>query len=370
MKKKIKKIAFLIPSLHGGGMERVMSEIIKYVSANHENIECHLVLYGKNRKIFYEVPDSVIVYRPSFVFEDNKRHWMTIKTMKFIRSTVKSINPDTILNFGEVWNNLVLLSLYGIKTPIYVSDRNSPDASLGRLHDKLRTVLYPKATGIIAQTSQAADFYKKTINHKNVRVIGNPIRAIKNDRDIVREKIVVSVGRLISSKNFDHLIDIFSRIDTKDWKLIIVGGDVSSQNNNRVLQNQINKLGQNDRIIMAGSQKDVESYLLKSSIFAFTSSSEGFPNVIGEAMSAGLPVVAYDCVAGPSDMIDDGNNGFLIPLYDDNMFEEKLRYLMNNIDIAKQMGSEAERSIKRFSVKSIGEQFYEFITNEKETLTN
>ena len=91
-----------------------------------------------------------------------------------------------------------------------------------------------------------------------------------------------------------------------------------------------------EKIILAGTQKDVESYLLRSRIFAFTSSSEGFPNVVGEAMSAGLPVVAYDCVAGPSDMVVNDRNGYLIPLFDKGAFGVKLKYLMDNPQITEE----------------------------------
>ncbi|MPN34840.1 Glycosyltransferase Gtf1 [bioreactor metagenome] len=172
---------------------------------------------------------------------------------------------------------------------------------------------------------------------------------------------------MISTKHFDQLIEIFSRINKPEWKLIIVGGDAIKQENSIVLRQQIMNAGMQNKIFLDGNQKDVESYLLRSDIFAFTSSSEGFPNVIGEAMSAGLPVVAYDCVAGPSDMIDDGKNGYLIPLFDNEIFEEKLRFLMKNEEVRKQMGAYARKSIRKFSVENIGEEFYKFILSENKT---
>jgi GalNAc-alpha-(1->4)-GalNAc-alpha-(1->3)-diNAcBac-PP-undecaprenol alpha-1,4-N-acetyl-D-galactosaminyltransferase len=105
----------------------------------------------------------------------------------------------------------------------------------------------------------------------------------------------------------------------------------------------------------------VEEYYLKSKIFAFTSSSEGFPNVVGEAMSAGLPVVAYDCVAGPSDLIEDGVNGFLVPLFNGDNFEEKLMMLMDDEEMRIRMGKASRNLIEKYSSESISEQFYSFI---------
>ena len=88
-----------------------------------------------------------------------------------------------------------------------------------------------------------------------------------------------------------------------------------------------------DHIKLVGEQKDVEFYYKLADIFVFTSSVEGFPNVLGEALSSGLPVVSYDCIAGPADMITNGENGFLIPVFDDEQFSQKLLYLMESQEL-------------------------------------
>ncbi len=360
MKNNRKKVAFVIPTMSSGGMERVMSEIVSYFSVM-SIVDCHLIVYGKPNNDFYSVPSNVLMYKPKFKFNDAQRNLDTVKTAIFIRRTVSQIQPDVLLSFGEYWNNFVILSLMGLKIPIYVSDRSSPNISLGKLHDFLRRKLYCRAAGIIVQTTKAKEIFETKFNNNNIKVIGNPIRSIATKDDINRENIIVSVGRLITTKNFNHLIDIFARINKTDWKMIIIGGDSNKQNNSISLQAQIDQLGMSENIIMAGTQKNVEDYLLRAKIFAFTSSSEGFPNVIGEAMSAGLPVVSYDCVAGPSDMIEDGKSGFLIPMFDDQLFEEKLRYLMTNEDVVVSMGAYAREGIKVFSVENIGRQFYNFM---------
>ena len=356
------RICFVIPGLsNSGGMERVMSQIVNYVAEN-KNDELHLLMYGAGcEKIFFDISKKVTIHIPQFKYSAGNRRMYAIKALKFIRQTVKHISPDTILSFGEIWNNFVLLALYGLKYPIYISDRCRPNKSFGRFHDTLRKWLYPKSTGVIAQTEKAKQIYLTQFKHDNIVVIGNPIRQIE-DRGIARENIVVSVGRLIDTKNFDQLIDIFATIDAPDWKLVIVGGDANKQTNMSKLQKQIDDCQLNDRVILAGQQKDVESYLLKSKIFAFTSSSEGFPNVIGEAMSAGLPVVAYDCIAGPSDMIEDGINGYLIPLFDKNRYAYKLRELMFDKENIKRMSVYATQSIQRFNVNQITEAYYHVLT--------
>ena len=221
---------------------------------------------------------------------------------------------------------------------------------------------------MIAQTAKAKEIYGREFKKLNIRVISNPVKKVDIPECNHRENIIISVGRLISTKNYDQLIRIALKVLRDDWKLVIVGGDALKQHNSEVLQRQIKDQNLTGRILLAGTQKNVTSYLLRSKIFAFTSSSEGFPNVIGEAMSAGLPVVAYDCVAGPSDLIEDGFNGYLISLFDEAAFADKLSTLMSNDNLRGKMSANAVLSIDRFSMEKICGSYMKYITgNEKVT---
>ena len=355
-----KKICLVIPSLQAGGMERVMAQLLDSFSYEPDS-EIHLILYGVNRNIFYSVPNNINIHYPDFVFDNNMRFFHTLKTMKFIRSKIKTIKPSSILSFGEYWNSLILISLIATKNRIFISDRCQPNKSLGKFHEILRRYLYPKATGIIAQTEQAKEIFLKKYKNKNISVIGNPITIQKESSKIVRENIILSVGRLIESKNFDRLIKIFSEIDTNNWKLVIIGGDALKQNNLKKLKALVFDLGMEDKIELTGVVNNPEIYYQKSKIFAFTSSSEGFPNVIGEALSYGLPVITYNCVAGPSDLINDTKNGFLIDVYDDDNYKRKLTEMMKNNTLLTYLQKNTVESVKKFSKDYIAKKYYEFI---------
>jgi glycosyltransferase involved in cell wall biosynthesis len=338
-----------------------MSELAGYFATKKE-AEVHLVLYGISSEIFYPIPDNIIVHTPQFRFDNKWRFFYTLKTLYFLRNIIRKINPNSILSFGEYWNNFVLLSVLYLKYPVFVSDRSQPDKSLGWFHDNLRHWLYSGAEGLICQTERAKEIFLSKNRHTNIAVIGNPIKnynAIKSA--VQREKNVLMVGRLIGSKHQDKLIEMFAKVSAPEWKLIIVGYDHLKQHNLVRLQALAKDLGVEQRVIFSGKQDNVEEIYLKSSIFAFTSSSEGFPNAIGEAMSAGLPVVAFDCVAGPSEIITDGYNGFLVPLFDYSQFEEKLANLMDDEDLREKLGLNARESIKKFSSEKICESYYEFI---------
>ena len=176
---KSTKICFVIHSLQAGGMERVMSELLNYFVAKSQ-YEVHLVLYGIKRDVFYEISNNIIIHRPGFQFDNSKRLWSTMKTIAFLRRKITTIHPITVLSFGELWNNMVLLSLLGTTIPVYVSDRAQPDKSMGKVHDLLRKKLYPKAKGVIVQTEKALGIFKKMYSHNNFKVIGNPIRQIQS----------------------------------------------------------------------------------------------------------------------------------------------------------------------------------------------
>lgn len=353
-----KKICLVIPSLQAGGMERVMSELAAQFC---QKTEVHLVMYGIKPEIFYPLPSNLSIHIPAFKFDNNKRIRSTIKRISYLRRETKKIQPDVILSFGEYWNSFVLISLFGLRYPIFVSDRCQPDKSLGKLHNILRTFLYPTAAGVIVQTETARQIYQKLIPKAKLHVIGNPIRIIGNDSTIIKENIVLSVGRLIKSKHHDELIRLFVQIAMPGWKLVIIGDDAIRQQNLVYLKTLIAELNAKDKVLLTGSRNDVDVFYQKSRIFAFASSSEGFPNVIGEAMSAGLPVVAFDCIAGPSDLIENNVTGFLVPLFDYSTFEKKLRQLMMDENLQKLQGTNGNKKILKFSSQVIGEKFYEII---------
>lgn len=352
----------VIPSLQPGGMERVMSELAAFFCQKNE-FEIHMVLYGKKPEIFYPLPEKLIVHEPFTPFKDTLRPIYAFGRLLYLRKMINKIKPGSILSFGEYWNSFVLIALIGLKVPIYISDRCQPDKSLGRLHDLLRRYLYPKANGIIVQTSTAKDIYQRMLPKAKLTIIGNPIRTINSLSEAKRENIVLSVGMLLKTKNFDALIKLFAELEMDDWKLVIVGDDALKQKNKERLKSLVKGLNYEDRIILTGLCSDVDIFYRKSKIFAFTSSSEGFPNVIGEAMSAGMPVIAFDPVAAPTGMVEDGNTGFLVPLSDYRKFKERLLLLMSDERLRQSMGLNAKKKIAGFSPELIGEKYFKFCTS-------
>lgn len=353
------KIAFITPSLTFGGRERVLSKLINY--SHDKGDDVHVIMYAKERIVSFPINEEVVMHEPKFSAGKNELLY-AIKSLLYIRKTVKEYHIDTIVSFEEKWNRFALLALVGLNVRRVISNRNNPHRYYGFVDAKLAQWLYPKADVLVAQTKIAKEVYEKRYRLKKCVVIGNPIDQLDVDVNTrERENIVVCVARLMKSKNHDRLVNIFSKTQNDGWKLVLVGGAFGKEDLSISLRKQIAELGLEDRVILAGASKDVNTYLLKSKIFAFTSDHEGFPNSIGEAMAAGLPVVSYDCIAGPSDMIDDGISGFLVPVFDDNMFVERLNYLMSHENERREMGKAAVEKIKQFDTAQICNTFYNVI---------
>ncbi len=176
-----------------------------------------------------------------------------------------------------------------------------------------------------------------------------------------REKTVLAVGRLHEVKRFELLIRLFAALHRQfpDWKLRIVGDGEEREK----LERSIRELHAGDYVNLTG-RKDavgVEEEMLHASVFAMTSRSEGFPFVLLEAQSCGLPVVAFDVRVGPGFVVQDGVNGYLAAdmVYED--FCEKLASLMKDEDLRRKMSGAAIARAADFSREKVGEMWYSLI---------
>ncbi|MBK7107880.1 MAG: glycosyltransferase [Bacteroidetes bacterium] len=350
----IKKIALIVPSLNIGGMERVMVELAWYFSTK-SNIKITLILLSNKTK-YYELPNSLVLIQPEFDYKKYSRVVFTLKIFLYLRKALKELKPNSLLSFSERYNAFVLLAAIGLGIKLYVSNRASPFYSAGRMIDLINFYTYRMASGIIAQTNLAKEQLFKKSNHKNIIVIGNPIRSIAQS-GTQKENIILYVGRFSDQKNQYSLVEYFAAINNMNWVIKFVGDGLKMQQT----ISKVEKLGLTEYVQFEGMRTDIEFFYNQASIFAFTSLSEGFPNALGEAMAAGLACISYDCVAGPADLIDDGVNGFLIPLGNEKLYIERLKLLMEDADLRKRFGIAAREKMKQFSADKIAQQYLDFI---------
>lgn len=168
-------------------------------------------------------------------------------------------------------------------------------------------------------------------------------------------KVVVAAGRLVAQKGFDRLIAAYAPIARThpDWQLHIYGEGTGR----RRLERKIARLGLRRHVILKGYAPDFDRVLDHASLFAMTSRFEGFPMVLVEAMSKGVPAVSFDCPRGPDEIITDGLNGRLVVDGDMPGFTRALVGLMDDPHQRRRMAAEALRTASEFRPETVMKQW-------------
>ncbi|WP_040490568.1 glycosyltransferase family 4 protein [Indibacter alkaliphilus] len=350
------KIYLIIPTLKQGGSERVMAELSNQF-AKKEFLEVHLILLAKSED-FYFINHNVTIHRLGY--QNNGRFgkiFSEFTTFVKLRKLLKSNKPDIILSFMDKYNIFTILSSAFLDLKVFVSDRSNPLKKIPKSTEILKKLTYNFATGIIAQTHFAKSVLECRINHKNIKVIPNPLKSDQNILKKTKEKIILNVGRLVPEKGQKFLLDAFSQLnDQGGWEIVILGEGPLKED----LEGQIKCLGLDNKVSLQGSVKNVDEWYSKASIFAFSSVSEGFPNSLVEAMASGLPCISFDCNAGPSDIIDNGINGLLVNVEDINGYTEKLKELIENEHLRTTLGRNSKSIIERLDSEKIANQYLNF----------
>lgn len=347
-------ICLFSASLEQGGAERVMSVIANEFVRNGHSVTIFTLV---DLPIFFDLNENIKIHCLGF---ENKgpfsRIFNQFKAIFQLRKLLKKQESEVILSFMVKYNIITILATLNTKVKVFVSDRSNPLKELPFVQTFLRKKLYPKATGIIAQTSFAKEIMTKTLGQSHtIKTIHNPIPPFIK-KGLLQEKIIISVGRLVKLKGHEILIKAFSKTKNENWKLIILGQGPEQES----LQNLAGDLNLEDKVILPGAVKNVNEWLEKSSIFAFTSFSEGFPNALAEAMVAGLPCVSFDCNAGPRDLIINEKNGFLIPVGDKEELIKCLNKLMGSETLRQTIGNKATLISKDLDNKTISQEYLDF----------
>ena len=204
--------------------------------------------------------------------------------------------------------------------------------------------------------------WKRVAN--NVTYIYNPITIPTGHVSKCDTKNAIAVGRIQEQKGFDLLVEAWSIVNEKhpNWILNIYGD--GSEEKKTALQELINKKNLQSSFILRGRTSNIVEKYLESSIFILSSRAEGFPLVLLEASSCGLPLIAFDCPSGPSEIIENGRNGFVVGKVGDiQALAQKICYLIENPVRRKEIGTESARLSKRFQLDAIIDQWKSIYQN-------
>lgn len=358
-----KKIAFIIPSLGPGGAERVVVSLANQLISKY-NI--HLILLYKEHNILYDVDERIIIHNCSEYLLKSTNLYQAFKnnykTFNVISSYIKNNKIDCLIGFTTTSNILTVLSSKSNKIPCIISDRSNPYVNqLNWFWKTIRYLTYPLCNYLVVQTQLSKEFYA-FVKKDKLKVLPNPLSkdlTEKRDFSTKKENIILYVARLDENKSQDTLLEAFSKLNVADWKLVLVG-----DGNKRIEYEALaKKLNIYDRVVFTGRINNPDYYYNRAKIFAFTSKSEGFPNALIEALFFGLPIISTNCPSGPSELIENGKNGYLIPVNDSEKLKEKLNLLTTNENLREDMGKHSILKSKEYHIDKVSRKWDELIIN-------
>ena len=369
--KSVPRIVFITPSLGAGGIERIVSKL-----ANHfvlkGKYEVKIICFGK-KEIFYKIHEEIEV----IVLPEASLSIMRFQTkLYYLRRILHSLKPIAMISFGSMYNSFFLLASLGIAGKKFVSDRSNPwrnsrllwhkgglERHDGWHHYFLKKVLYRTATKILAQTRLSLRIESDNFGLDKVLYFPNPVDRPLPTK-IEKRRIILNVGRFVRSKGQQDLLRVYAGLDEslrREWSLVFIGGGDGYFNECKRL---CDSLDISKDVSFIGFTTKVWEWYAKADIFAFTSFSEGFPNALAEAMAHGCACIAYDCVAGPSDIISDNVNGLLVNVGSVQSFRDKLKVLLKDENLRRELQFQAKRIIESFSLEEIASKLSDEIDKD------
>ncbi len=159
-----------------------------------------------------------------------------------------------------------------------------------------------------------------------------------------KQNEVLFVGRLEEQKNVAELIKIWSFINPQGWKLNIIG-DGSQR---PMLETLLADMHLNDSVVLSGHQDNPQVFYKRAKIFAMTSKYEGFPMTLIECQSFGCVPIIYDSYPAAREIVENGENGFLIPFRQKRDFADKLNELVSDKALLQKLSLNSIKSAERF----------------------
>lgn len=349
----MRKICFLIGNIsHSGGTERVTTVIANEFANSGEQVYI-LSLYSGDQPFFEQ--NSHIVNACLFDQKISmKKHFF--ETVFKIRKYLIKNQIDTLIVVDSISCVFTVPACVGLHVNHICWEHFNLKVNLGSRFRSLGRWMAAKwCDHIVTLTERDKVFWVETYHNieKKITVIPNPTAYDEVDHvPSLESKIVLAVGRLDYIKGFDLLLEawaIFCK-QNDDWTLSIVGGGEEELR----LKQIANDLGISSRVIFWGQQKNVDQFYRQASIYCLSSRNEGFPMVLLEAQSYGLPIVAFDCDTGPAEIVKSGFNGYLVPVLNTvELSKNILRIAKRNNTEYKELVDNSKINIKSFSIKHV-----------------
>lgn len=354
---KVVKLLYITNGITGsGGLERVLS-VKASLLAEPYGYEVHILALNEpeRQQPFFKFSDKII--RHNLKLGGNPLNYM-LSYRNGIKIMVSQIQPDVISVCDDGLKGFFIPKILGKKIPVVyerhvsklisLADRQGLGKKAAELQFTLMNRLAKGFDAFVVLTEGNKNEWKDL---KNLVVIPNPLPFYPEASAPLTSKKVIAVGKYSHQKGFDLLLEAWAKLPQhlNDWELHLYG----KQDRLQTLTQQAEQLGVAGQVKFHGPDPEIEARFMESSVFVLSSRYEGFGMVIIEAMACGLPVVSFDCPYGPSDIITDNEDGFLVANGDLDIFAKKLQLLLENQHLKTQMGRSAKQNVQRFLPQNV-----------------
>ena len=379
------RIMLLAPSMHGGGAERVAAHLINRCDPSLVDVRLGLlqrtgpylsdvdparveVSTIGSRWVPYE-GDNSSFYKPRRLILGGMLAPTNVAAM------VRRFRPDVMVSFLKGMNVIAYASrlALGPRPPRWVArEGNNTDVviddevknPLGRAAVKtLVRHCYRAADCVLANSHEMALGLERNLGvpHERLRVIHNPIdidhiqrMAAEPLAQAPARRFVVTAGRLEHQKAHDLLLEAFAASPAcRDMDLVILGkGSLEG-----TLKAQAAGLGIADRVHFPGFVANPWAYLSRAALFVLPSRWEGFPTVVAEALACGAPALVTDCDFGPSEIVEHGRSGWVVPTDDLQAFGSAMEMMLTSPAMPASFSARGRRRVADFGLSSMVEAY-------------
>jgi len=359
-----KTVMLYLNSLHRGGAERVFVQLADRFRKNGWRTIL-VTSYTPPDHVEYPVPEGVERYNMEPELLRESRLKRNLGRIAKLRALIRKCKPDLLVTCMQEPNFRGMVASMGLPVKRLVSVCNASEKEYpGKLGLLVGKVLMPMAEGCVFQTEEEKRWFPRRLQRKG-RIIMNQVNPAFFDVQFDgQRRDIVTVGRLNEQKNQALLIRAFARIADKTDDNLLLYGTGELKEELRVL---IHRLGLEERVRLMGVSTDVANDIKGAKLFVLSSDFEGLPNAMLEAMALGLPCVCTDCLGGgPAAVIEQGVNGLLVPVRDEEALADAMLRLLNDPAEAAAIGQEARRRAERFRpepVFALWQQYAEDIVN-------
>jgi GalNAc-alpha-(1->4)-GalNAc-alpha-(1->3)-diNAcBac-PP-undecaprenol alpha-1,4-N-acetyl-D-galactosaminyltransferase len=355
--------------MEGGGAERVAALLANGWADKGHQVVLMPTFSARGECVYPLAPSVKLMFLSDLCSPGAGR----LERLTMLRKFMKMSRPDVVVSFLPHVNVAAVLAAVGLAIPVIACERTYPPAvqpQISFFYRVLRNIAYPRTSALVGQTTATANWLRLRSGKALVVAIPNPVvlplpskpPIIDPEKVICSgRKVILWAGRFDEAKRAALLIDAFKDIadNAVDWDVYMLGSGALQ----KTLQARIDVLGLGKRILLPGFAGNLGDWYNRADLYVMTSSFEGFPNTLLEAMAHGVPSVAFDVLTGPRDISDNGRRLVLLPDHEHVAeLSAALTSLMSDQELRAKLGAAAAEVANTYSEESVLKMWDELLT--------